>query len=50
MPASDQPDIPGYTIVDLLGPWPRRLAFIVAIAFSVMALLYLPWWITRRRT
>lgn len=45
------PSSPGHpTIVDLLGPWPRRLVFIVAIAFSVMALLYLPWWITRRRS
>lgn len=43
------PEVP--TIVDLLGPWPRRLAFIVAIAFGAMALLMLPWWIAgvRRR-
>lgn len=37
------PEVP--TIVDLLGPWPRRLAVIVAIAFAAMALLMLPWWV-----
>lgn len=36
-----KPDVP--SIVDLLGPWPQRLAAIVAIAFSAMALLLLPW-------
>lgn len=36
-----KPDVP--TIVDLLGPWPQRLAAIVAISFAAMALLLLPW-------
>jgi hypothetical integral membrane protein (TIGR02206 family) len=31
------------SIVDLLGPWPRRLPIIIAIAFAAMALLMLPW-------
>ena len=40
-----KPDVP--TIVDLLGPWPQRLALIVAIAFAAMALLMLPWALSR---
>ena len=35
-----KPAVP--TIVDLLGPWPQRLAPIVAISFAAMALLLLP--------
>ena len=31
------------SIVDLLGPWPARLAVIVALVAAVMALLMLPW-------
>jgi len=42
------PDVP--TIVDLLGPWPQRLAIIVAIAFAAMALLMLPWALVRARS
>ena len=36
-----RPEVP--TIVDLLGPWPRRLLHIAALAAGVMALLMLPW-------
>jgi len=36
-----RPDVP--SIVDLLGPWPRRLVFIVAIAAAAMAITMLPW-------
>ena len=31
------------TLVDVLGPWPRRLVFIFAIAAAAMAALMLPW-------
>jgi hypothetical integral membrane protein (TIGR02206 family) len=31
------------TIVDLLGPWPRRLLFVAAIAAAAMAVAMLPW-------
>ena len=31
------------TIVDALGPWPERLAIIVALVAGAMALLLLPW-------
>lgn len=42
--------IPGTpSIVDLLGPWPERLAIIVALVAAVMALLMLPWEIVKRR-
>lgn len=40
-----RPDVA--TIVDLLGPWPRRLLFIAAIAAAAMAVAMLPW--IRRR-
>ncbi len=43
-----KPDVP--TIVDILGPWPLRLVFIVAIAFAAMFLLLVPWLIGRSRT
>ena len=36
------------TIVDFLGPWPQRLALIVAIVALVMALLLAPWEVARR--
>jgi len=36
-----KPETP--SIVDLLGPWPGRLAIIVALVAAVMALLMLPW-------
>ena len=35
------------TIVDVLGPWPGRLAIIVAIVAAAMALLMLPWTFAR---
>lgn len=45
------PSTPGVpTIVDLLGPWPRRLLYIVAIAAGAMTLLMLPWALVRTRT
>ena len=36
------------TIVDVLGPWPQRLAIIFALVAGAMALLLLPWKIVRR--
>ena len=36
------------SIVDALGPWPGRLAIIVALVATAMALLLLPWKIVRR--
>ena len=36
-----RPDVA--TIVDLLGPWPRRLLFIAVIAAAAMAIVMLPW-------
>ena len=36
------------TIVDVLGPWPARLAIIFTLVASVMALLLLPWKMVRR--
>lgn len=41
-----KPDQP--TIVDLLGPWPARLALIFALVAGVMAVLMLPWALVRR--
>jgi len=41
-----RPDHP--SIVDVLGPWPQRLAAIAAIAAAAMALLLAPWLIVRR--
>jgi uncharacterized membrane protein YwaF len=41
-----RPDVP--SIVDLLGPWPRRLVAIVAIAAGVMFALLVPWLLARR--
>lgn len=38
------------TIVDLLGPWPRRLLLIAAIAAAAMAVAMLPWIGRRDRT
>lgn len=44
------PSTPGVpTVVDLLGPWPRRLVLIVAIAGGAMTLLMLPWALIRAR-
>ena len=40
-----RPDLP--TIVDLLGPWPRRLVFIALIAAAAMAATLLPWTLIR---
>lgn len=37
------------TIVDVLGPWPQRLAIIFALVAGAMALLLLPWTFARRR-
>jgi hypothetical integral membrane protein (TIGR02206 family) len=42
-----KPDVP--SIVDVLGPWPGRVAVIVAIAFAAMAVLMLPWALALRR-
>ena len=43
---SGTPGVP--SIVDLLGPWPQRLAPIAGIAFVAMAALMLPWHFVRR--
>ena len=37
----DKPEV--RTIVDVLGPWPERVAVIVAIVAAAMGLLLLPW-------
>jgi hypothetical integral membrane protein (TIGR02206 family) len=37
------------SIVDALGPWPERLAIIVALVAAAMALLLLPWRFGRRK-
>ena len=37
----DKPEV--RTIVDILGPWPERVAVIVAIVAAMMGLLLLPW-------
>jgi hypothetical integral membrane protein (TIGR02206 family) len=43
------PEVP--SIVDFLGPWPQRLALIVAISAGAMFLLYLPWlWVKAARS
>jgi hypothetical integral membrane protein (TIGR02206 family) len=36
------------SIVDVLGPWPERLLFIVPLAALAMALAMLPWVVARR--
>lgn len=41
-----RPDVA--SIVDLLGPWPRRLAAIAAIAAAAMFVLLVPWLFARR--
>jgi hypothetical integral membrane protein (TIGR02206 family) len=41
-----RPELP--TIVDFLGPWPERIAAIMALVAAVMALLMLPWTLARR--
>ncbi len=41
-----RPGVP--SIVDLLGPWPQRLAAIVVIAAAAMFALLLPWLLLRR--
>ena len=42
-----RPETP--SIVDVLGPWPERLAVIVALVAAVMAVLMLPWQFSRWR-
>ena len=42
-----EPEVP--TLVDVLGPWPERLAIIVPLVAAVMAILALPWMLARRR-
>ncbi len=42
-----KPEVP--TIVDLLGPWPLRLVFIVMIAFTAMLVVFVPWLIGQSR-
>jgi hypothetical integral membrane protein (TIGR02206 family) len=37
------------TLIDLLGPWPRRVVVIVALVAAVMALMMLPWRIAAAR-
>ncbi len=41
------PDQP--TLVDLLGPWPMRLALVAMLVTGVMALLMLPWTLAKQR-
>ena len=41
-----RPDVP--SIVDLLGPWPQRLAAIVGMAGATMFVLLVPWLVIRR--
>lgn len=41
-----RPEVP--TIVDFLGPWPERVAVIVAIVAAMMWLLLAPWALARR--
>jgi hypothetical integral membrane protein (TIGR02206 family) len=36
------------SLLDLLGPWPGRVAWIAALAAGAMALLVLPWTLVRR--
>ena len=43
----DKPEV--RTIVDVLGPWPQRLAAIAALVAAIMALLVLPWRAARSR-
>jgi hypothetical integral membrane protein (TIGR02206 family) len=43
------PDKPeARTIVDVLGPWPQRIAVMVVIVAAAMAVLLLPWWLFRK--
>lgn len=42
-----EPDQP--TLVDVLGPWPARLALMFGLVASVMALLMLPWIFAKSR-
>lgn len=44
---NSRPETP--SIVDLLGPWPGRLAVIVALVAAVMAALMVPWQIAAAR-
>lgn len=41
-----RPELP--TLVDLLGPWPERIAAIMLIVAAAMAVLMLPWTLARR--
>jgi hypothetical integral membrane protein (TIGR02206 family) len=41
-----KPGVP--TLIDVLGPWPERLALMALIAAAAMALAQLPWTIARR--
>ena len=44
------PSRPQYpTVIDVLGPWPQRLAIIFAIVAAVMALITWPWQRSRQR-
>jgi hypothetical integral membrane protein (TIGR02206 family) len=36
------------TVIDVLGPWPWRVVIIAVLACAVMALLMLPWILSRR--
>lgn len=43
-------DLPGQaSLLDLLGPWPWRVAWMVLLAALAMTLLWLPWAIVARR-
>lgn len=36
-----KPDTP--TIIDVLGPWPQRLIWMIGLVFIVQLIMYLPW-------
>lgn len=44
---NSRPETP--SLIDLIGPWPERLAIIVMLVAAVMALLMVPWELARRR-
>lgn len=37
------------SVIDFLGPWPLRVVWMSALVIAVMAVLMLPWHLTRRR-
>jgi len=41
-----KPDTP--TAIDLLGPWPQRLIWMIGLAVFIQLLMYLPWGLGRR--